>query len=165
MRPLMIALVTTLISLSSAFAAGNFPPSFDATSWKTLMNKTIKEGAQLESNFGLYIYLSRVTPPDTSQPRAADYFTLRGAYSNNRYVPFEVSSVTEDWNFDAHGNWTIDQVIRRLNVEGELLGISRTRIVETKEGTILSMTTLPAGDANSEVELKSWGEKLSSWTN
>ena len=150
-----------LIFLILFFAGSAFADT--SSQWNGLISQIVAHGEQSDSGEGLWRTLSKITPPDTTKSHQADYMSTVGAFDqSNKYIPFEVDAVSENWRlFSDH--WEIDQWLYTLSVAGELQEIEHYQIEESLDHEILKDDFIPTGAPTSPSELARWNSVLQRW--
>ncbi|MCB9027325.1 MAG: hypothetical protein H6625_13470 [Bdellovibrionaceae bacterium] len=138
----LMALIVSVSILTSnwAFAAN----TSDEQSWQKLVQKIVKEGEVLNSEYGTYLIMSEITPnkPDLDQDgnHINNYISLVGGFSppsSSNFFLSHVEAVWENWQLDADGNWKVDQWLFKLTENGDLLSARHYSLVETKQRRVL----------------------------
>lgn len=156
---LLRVLLFSLTLLSPAYGAE------ENLALNQLIQKTVSEGSFYEANdFGYAAYsLGNIVPNDETKPRSAEYFTVIGVFSRDRFVPTSLSTVTEEWTISAEGYWVIDQWIQQASLQGELESVRHAKIVETWDRQVLEVITLPTESVDSPTEQTRWKSLLEKW--
>ncbi len=163
MRAFFLTLFLTPFLISPAIA-GHIPPGFDAQKWNSFVQKVVAFGESTLIEPYTFRHLSRLQPQDKTKPHQADYIRTTGVVdSQDNYIPFSVSAVSENWAVNAEGNWVIDQWLWDVNLDGGLETVQHFMLVETPSGTVLDVQNLSAGQPSSAEELARWSDKFAEW--
>lgn len=132
--------------------------------WDDLVAKMVREGESIQTNFGEYLYLAEVNPPDRSKERIASYISAVVYREGTDIFVDRVEAVWEDWSFDSQNNFRVNQWLFSLTPEGQLVSQSHSILILTPSGTHLGSeypTTSPEEYKNKwQAVLQSWYQKL-----
>ena len=165
MKILIAVLFPVLLQVSAQASAGSVPPQFDAQKWSALVAAAAASTDSMDTDYGQFRSLTRITPLSTDKPHQADYFSAVGYpdSESGRFSVMYLSAVSETWAIDANGNWDVDQWIYQLTTEGELASVAHYHLVEQPDGRVLGDDVVPTKGADDPGELQHWGEKLAEW--
>ncbi|MFV8250415.1 hypothetical protein [Bdellovibrio bacteriovorus] len=152
MKKLIASIVVSIVMLGSAALASG-------SQWENL-NQIIKDtGTVSETQFGIYLTLSSIVPIGTEGARQADYLSAVGGYDENgNFHAGHLEGVSEQWLIDADGNWSIDQWLFRVSVDGEIDWIAHYHMVQKPNGTMISHDSLIVDDGEGESKWHFWVE-------
>jgi hypothetical protein len=140
------------------------PPAFDAAKWNALVNRVEQTGKISEGTDEEYRTLENVVPKDPTRARQVDYFSAVGvSNAAGHFTAYHISAVSETWTLSTAGNWSVDQWIWDLALDGNLRGLSHSVITESSAGKILGVQPASTNGPDDPAELSRWGAKLASW--
>lgn len=151
----------TLVVLLGASAHAQLAP-LPAADWQNLLDATLTRGKRTDfgANTTYYLQKGEDTPGVNRDVR---YFSLIGSY--NMFGSFEaqhVSTVNEVWT-SIDGAWQVEQVIRKVNLQGVMTDI-KSRVLVIRQGFLESSREVLV-DPNEALadwwlEQRSWSESL-----
>lgn len=158
--PFCFVLVLLLFSYS---AWASQIPGFDLEKWNVLMHRVIHDGNQVDLSDGVVKTLSRIEPPVTTLSHEAHYVGVSGSLaSEGKFYPRKIYFSSEIWE-RSDDLWNIDQWSYSLSVEGDLLTVFHTSLVETVDGGVIRYEDVPTGGISDPSVLERMGAMLKSW--
>jgi len=164
MRALNFAISGLALLISFNTFAANVPANFDPAKWEQLSAKVLASSNVMQIEAGELRFLSQIVPEDTSVDHHSRYLSILGNYdAQSKFNAEDISSVDEGWQIDQDGIWSVDQWIYHMTLKGDLIDVTHTQIRE-RDGQVLSIDDLKAGNPTDAEELQRWGALLDQWT-
>lgn len=150
-----LAFVSVLLMSLTVFA------KVDGTLWPKLIQKAIAEGTSMDTDWGTFRTLSKITPDDETVTHVAEYFSPVGIYDGVEGPTSQIEAVSENWVDRGDGTWTVDQwLFSAFPEDGTLFRSAHVFMVRTDDGSILQYDSVPTTDEEIEAQ---WQRRVDMW--